>query len=264
MKTTSNLITTLFAACAITTAAHADVISHYSFDSDVTTDSVGGNNLTSTGGGVSVTGTAAFGAGAANFNPNDEGNYLWVDSTDFDFGTGEWAISFWYRNVHPNVNSGRIITKSNTNVDAGFNIMITQDSSPDQVVADINDFGVLISADAPANDNTTYHHVVVQRSGDTWEIYLDGALKDTENVVGEDFSSPTSAFAMGARNVSTTGGALSSQGPIFRGDLDEVWVFDTALEQDQINLLISNNMIPEPASLAMLGLGGLMILRRRR
>jgi len=84
-----------------------------------------------------------------------------------------------------------------------------------------------------------------------WTLYLDGASAFSDNVTT---TTNADQFLIAGR-----WGA-----PSFNGAVDEVAIFDTALTADQINNIYTGTVIPEPASLALLGLGSLLIAGRRR
>jgi hypothetical protein len=48
------------------------------------------------------------------------------------------------------------------------------------------------------------------------------------------------------------------------GNIDELAVYDYALTEEQIGAHYASAFVPEPGSLALLGLGGLLVARRRR
>jgi hypothetical protein len=59
----------------------------------------------------------------------------------------------------------------------------------------------------------------------------------------------------------TVGHGFDGGGPdIFPGHIDDFWVFNRALSSGEI----ARVMVPEPATLGLLGLGGLMLIRRKR
>ncbi len=97
-------------------------------------------------------------------------------------------------------------------------------------------------------------HVTEIRSGVVErDMYINGAYVSTYNngQVAPDLNGP-SDFWMGGRN--TQDGIT--------GLLDDVAIWDEALSPAEIGLLV--NGAPEPATLSLLGLGGLVMLRRRK
>jgi len=78
----------------------------------------------------------------------------------------------------------------------------------------------------------------------------------------------SNAFAIGSRNI-TSGGATTGGSLFFTGLIDEVFIFDNALNATEISNLKQfndiNGAVVEPASFAgfAVGLVGLGLLRRR-
>lgn len=101
-------------------------------------------------------------------------------------------------------------------------------------------------------------------NGSNGSIYFDGLLEAT----GTGGNSPANlADVVGARG--------NLPGPTynlyFRGDLAEVLVFSTnlsAVDRQAVESYLTDKylfqVVPEPAALALLGLGGLLVLRRRQ
>lgn len=104
-----------------------------------------------------------------------------------------------------------------------------------------------------------WHFIAVTWDGTTDEngvkIYVNGQLAD---------QGTATSTSLGTGYDLHLGGV---QGPManntWDGYLDELAMFDYALSGAEVNSLYLA-AIPEPASLALMGLGGLMILRRRR
>jgi hypothetical protein len=106
----------------------------------------------------------------------------------------------------------------------------------------------------------SWHHLAFVYQGGTVSFYVDGNFQGA-NTSGFDFSGADGRLGIGARYYDTYGNA-------FDGRIDDVSVWNEALSVEQIGLLAEGvsalSLVPEPASLALLGAGGLLALRRRR
>jgi hypothetical protein len=95
------------------------------------------------------------------------------------------------------------------------------------------------------------HHYAVTAGTDT-RLYIDGSL----------IAPPFGPIGM------TTGGTDTRLGrqfdpcaEFFHGNVDELWIFNGTLTAGEVATLAA---VPEPATLLLLGLGGLALLRKRK
>lgn len=105
----------------------------------------------------------------------------------------------------------------------------------------------------------TWHHVaIVAKGGDELQVWVDGVMVDDTNwAPGEN------AISVGGRLVLGAERANGHRG--YTGLLDDVAFFNRALTQAEIEGIAAGTIaIPEPASLALVGIGGLLMLCRRR
>ena len=123
----------------------------------------------------------------------------------------------------------------------------------------------------------TWTHVAVAYDGTTLDlegvgatsdgvglsVYINGVLIDRDGGNGnngtQSLNTTLTEFAIGS---AINGGSHS----IYPGLLDDIQVYDEALSGSQIASLFNNpgTVIPEPSSLALLGAGGLFMLKRRK
>ena len=97
-----------------------------------------------------------------------------------------------------------------------------------------------------------WHHAAVtyDAATSTKRLYFDGVEIGTGKVIS-DLNVAAANFGIGSRTGSEP----------FSGLIDDVRVYDSALSESEISTLAS---IPEPSTTALLGLGGLALILRRR
>ncbi|MFN3168053.1 MAG: LamG-like jellyroll fold domain-containing protein [Phycisphaeraceae bacterium] len=229
--------------------ANAGVVAHWSFDADFTDSSASSNDL-SVGSGTPTITTAAgeskFGGGAVDLDY--DGDWLTTAST-ISFGPADpWSVSFWgKKDAGVDARSGMVVGTSATN-----NFIWTPDNS--NVVQGLRfrpggggsfDYGGFA-------DDAQYHHWVVVADGTgTIRVYRDNVDLGTL-VAPTDFS------------IDSVGSGLASTTNNYGGQLDEIYIFDQAIDAQTVASLFTSNVVPEPGSLALIGLGGVLALRRRR
>jgi hypothetical protein len=104
--------------------------------------------------------------------------------------------------------------------------------------------------------DTWYHLVsVVNMESGNMEFYGDGILRGTNTLIDFDFSSNT-VLRFGVRGDLYTG----AYGDYLLGVVDDVRIYNRALIAEEITQLY---LIPEPATLLLLGLGAVLLRKRR-
>lgn len=242
--------TALASAMMFTAASNAALVDHYEFEGDGI-DSAGGDANGTVG--VNVTFTPGVFGQAAAFpgGATIPANMIEVPPADtFDPGTGGFTVAHWVKrnNAGSNVFEQTIDGLNGTGEgyqtfflnNAGNNLMRVR-------LDDVNGNNIVADTDTQFNDSD-FHHIafVVDRTANTLTFYVDGVLDSTHN------------------SLNTLVGAISPDqglqiGRDFVGEIDDLRFYNEALDAAAISALI-----PEPSSLALLGLGGLVMSRRRR
>ena len=254
---------------ALPMSASAGVLAHWSFDetthAGTTFADSSGNGYNGTIGGAGSDAwldaegkftTGGGGLSTAGFEMNDGGSgqvpqfNASLTQTDFTFATwfntdqlsqqqalfGNWGgagYSFLFQ-----VYSSRLYigVRNASNVDI------------------VTDF---ISADGDLSQDT-WHHIAITWDRDTKTMlaYIDGTQ------VGSKVSTQTDIDIKAVDQDYWIGRARD--GKVADANFDEMWVFDQALTVGEVSSLMTSNVVPEPATMSLLALGGIAMLKRRK
>jgi len=234
-------------------SSNAALLAHYSFDSGFTDASGNNNDLTIAVGTPTISTTAGehvFGGGALDLDStisNEE--YLNLTST-ITFGTGDaWSISFWGRR-RPGSDDRQGMVAGNPGNTQDF-IWLSNNPSQVEGLRFRSTSNQNANFDGFPDDGQFHHWVVISDGAGTISAYRDNVPQ-------------TAGSAAGDFNIISIGDSYTGTTHSMNGQIDEMYIFDEAIDSTTVSSLFTSNVIPEPGSLILLGLGGLTVLRRRR
>lgn len=235
---------------------HAAVYAHYSFDADYSDSSGNGRNgaLTDVGtignsGITSTVGSYMFGGGAVSFSA--ERDYVDLPASTFASGN-PYTFSFWARK-----------TAGDTGQAADYDMVIGDRSTSNFFIAlnDVTGAGLRWRSSSSATERQAdftvakdyaWHQYAIVASGTTISLYVDGLLSSTATgkLTGFQWNTIGEAYP-------------NTQDFDFNGQIDEMWIFDEALDATAITSLYQNNTVPEPSGLLLSAAGLVTVLSRR-
>jgi len=156
-----------------------------------------------------------------------------INSNGFNFGTDEFAVSFWMKPLNPAQDFQMIFQKGNSggtlpqywlrinDLIGGTALRaLWGDGTPPPAVIDYDDSSLLFDGQ--------WHHVIFQRTNERNELYIDCVLVGANNDINRDISSPGSLF-IGAQHpdIPNSGGAVFSH---YNGFIDDMAFYDKAFD----------------------------------
>lgn len=255
MKNVINLVAA-WSALGLLGSASAALVNQWSFDGDLLDSSGNGNDGTFTGG-TEIYVAGQFGS-AISLAAGDA-----VDDTLASLGNASAANSDISINLWLNLSAA----PANLAYMAGIGGRDAGADSEERALLNFGSGFYFWGANADADSSTGY---VVDNE---WHMYttvldFDGAGNVTFSFFvdgdGSFYTPVTVARNMVAVPTEVGVGGTSLWGSTWAGAVDEFTVWDEALNPTEVSSLFATNQIPEPSAIALLGLGGLSLLRRKR
>ncbi|MEM9347648.1 MAG: LamG domain-containing protein [Planctomycetota bacterium] len=247
----------------------ANVITYYNFDQTSTpfVDQVGPADVTFGTGATSNTDSPLGDTLGSSFS-STSGDSAATQANSPSIGTDDFSISFWMNLASSQSGgdaNGILDMLANTNT-GGLQVLISpSDNIALGVGAAGNSFqNRLSSAALSASNFDTWTHIAITVDRDSATgitYYVNGSVLGTsQDPTAYDGISlvPTKDLDVGSAN-----GVF-----VTNGLLDDLAIYTGVLTSQEVSGLaagtLSPSQIPEPGSLALLGLGGLLVARRRR
>lgn len=187
---------------------HSD---HPDQSQDITDSSTSSHSITAYGSTHHETDEHKFGGSSIYFDGS--GDYLFLsDSSDWDFGSGDFTIDFWVKSN--NTSEQVIIGQSNSSGNGGFSFCIrkrTWNATDVCLSANGSSWTTMLSTTVPIDDGV-WHHVAVVRNGDTATLYIDGISRYNSAITGDLYDSSNSL---------AIGRVGEYNGAYFQGYIDE-------------------------------------------
>lgn len=254
-KPSTALLTAALAGVAsLASPLSAALLAHYSFDSNFTDVSGNGNNLSGSSGTPNITTTTGehkFGGGALNLDQSGTQEHLAFTTTISFNGTSAWSMAWWGKRSTSSLAAQGMVAGT---IEDSNNFVWTPNNPAANSIEGLRIRRTTLDQADYDNivDNNAYHHwAVVYNGSGSVEVW-----RDNVSLGSKTFS--------GILDLTHVGAGTASINNSFYGQIDELYFFNNAINSTTVNSLFTNNVIPEPGSLMLLGLGGLIAMRRRR
>ena len=265
----------LVLALLLCTNAHASLVSLWDCDDAVgtttLTDSVSGINGTLNGSMTFETSGVGAAYGNALWSPH-RNNFVALadDGGAWDFGTGDFTISGWLRMDWLGSRHGNVFVNGGWNT-GGFEMTLLKDAVLDGGPPVGNEgklqftvFGIGANQTYVVSDSVLadaqWHWFAGVVSGQSMDLFVDGVLQSGS---GASYGAATTTTTIDAAYIDKN----------FAARVDDIAIFNTALAGTLSgNDLISgelydvwqNPVVPEPTTLALLSMGGLIGLCKKK
>ena len=158
------------------------------------------------------------------------------DDNSLDVGTGNFTISGWVK-LNLGLGTQQVIYYHRNTSGQTAGVYLSVDDGADRVrmllVGGTSGVTEVVGASDSINGDT-WHHIVttVDRAATQCKLYLDGALHKTDNSIA--------TVGTLTADVDVHIGAISASSNLLRGKIDEVAIWDVALDADAVSAIYNS------------------------
>lgn len=275
--TSGDLIVHLDANLGVTTDTNGNVSTWADQDTSNTSNSISANDFTQSSTGARptlISNSTPTGSAALSFDGDDDRlqGAEFFDFSEFTIfavargkrGDGFLGSIFWdYGNTTTKQNFLALDDSRNPSSSSGFEAQVRSAETVGSGNAEVN------PASRTSNEAAQWNVITSRLSGQTLELYVNSVLADSATNTLYVTTTTWEGAATGGKNAPTIGNFPNADNVaeldgdiaallIYRGALSDT---DRAAVEDS---LFNAFVIPEPATVALVGLGGVILLGRRR
>ncbi len=260
------LLTVLFVSVVLSTAVQASLndglVAYYPLNGNA--DDSSGNNLHGIAYGVMPT-QDRFGLSNSAFAFDGQDDYIIAENRDGLFNlTSYWTLSAWVKPLVPSSqwHENPIVIKRTYGTTNDSYALAWGCAMEDIQLTNVFQTGLERASDDkdfPLRSNShepcQWYHVVGTYNNNSIKIYVNGQLEGSEKIGSVIPYVGSTPLTIGYFPY-TESGSFS-----FNGLIDEVRIYNRALSDSEVTQLYN---VPEPATLLLLGLGGLLLRRKKQ
>lgn len=170
------------------------------------------------------------------------------------------TIQFWFKDTG-SITNGALFSKDSMGYDLGGHLTIATQADTQKLRVRLqsdDDSYVVLSTDTV--ELGQWYLMTFTFGVEGMKLYMNDELIET-NAYNGGLVGNLEPLALGASTMYSDDGELFPMNDHWSGYMDEIVIYDTVLTPQQISDLY--NCVPEPATMVMLAIGGLLLRRRR-